>query len=163
MSDPSGDVEAGRPGMDPPDYADLVGATLERSGAGSFTLRIDLDGGAPQTSRGERHTMNIASFYDVDGDGTIDFEVWANLSSTGWGTSQFDNHEPSARYGADDDVEVEVIDGQLVLSFPASAVGGAQRLRWALAAEWGTYEDLRLGTMSRDLAPDDQRPAPFPA
>lgn len=159
VRDPAGDVDA--PALtDPPAYADLTAAHLGLADR-EATLRVDLRGGAPHASE-DGHTMNVASFYDVDGDGEIDYEVWANLSPSGWGTSWFDNRQDRALYGADDQVAVEVDEEQLVLRFPVAYLGEASTFRWSLAAEWGSYESLNLGRMSQDYAPDDGVPAPFP-
>lgn len=159
IRDPAGDVTTALL-ADPPEYADLLGGHLRLDGD-EATLRVQLGGGAPERSR-EDHTLNVASFYDIDGDGGIDYEVWANLSPSGWGTSWFDNREGRARFGADDRVAVEVADGELVLRFPVSYLGQARSFRWSLATEWGTYDALATGRTSRDDAPDEGRPAAFP-
>lgn len=159
VQDPAGDVES--PLLtDPPDYADLRAGSLAIDGD-EATLSVSFHTDTPERSDDD-HTMNVASFYDVDGDGRIDYEVWANLSSTGWGTSWFDNREGTALFGADDEVEVEITPAAMVLRFPHRYLGGAEAFRWALAAEWGTYEALTTGSMTSDLAPDDGQPARFP-
>lgn len=45
-----------------------------------FELAIDLAGDVPTRATDDDHTMNVASFYDLDGDGQIDAEVWVNLA-----------------------------------------------------------------------------------
>lgn len=157
--DPAGDVEDPLL-VDSPDYADLISASIEVVDA-VVTLSVGFAGRTPERSDDD-HTMNVASFYDVDGDGSIDYEVWGNLSSTGWGTSWFDNREGQALFGADDEVEVSVTPEELVLQFPHRYVGGSGSFRWALAAEWGTYEALATNQMTSDRAPDEGRPANFP-
>lgn len=159
LTDPTGDVEE-PPLADAPPYADLVVAALEIDGD-TATLSIRLGADTPEASE-DGHTMNVASFYDVDGDGAIDYEVWANLSPDGWGTSWFDNRERRALYGADDEVEVTATPDALVLRFPHSYLGDAEVFRWALASEWGSYEALSTGLMTSDHAPDDGAPARFP-
>ena len=106
--------------------------------------------------------MNIASFYDVDGDGRIDFEVWANLAARGWGGSWFDNRAGAARYGDKAEVGITVAGDEVVLRFPLSHLGGLDRFRWALASEWGRYEALSTKATARDDAPDDDGAARFP-
>lgn len=159
VQDPTGDVDEPLL-VDAPEYADLRAGSIEIDGD-RVTLSVSFATETPETSDDD-HTMNVASFYDVDGDGTVDYEVWANLSSTGWGTSWFDNGRKQALYGSDDEVEVEVTPAALVLTYPRSYLGDARTFRWALAAEWGTYEALTTGRMTSDRAPDDGRPARFP-
>lgn len=159
LVDPVGDVD--EPVLvDAPDYADLASASIE-VGDGAVTLSVSFSGRTPERSDDD-HTMNVASFYDVDGNGSIDFEVWANLSSSGWGTSWFDNRDGRALFGADDEAEASVTPDALTLHFPHEYLGDAGSFRWALAAEWGTYEALATNQMTSDRAPDEGRPADFP-
>src|SRR5688572_29510098 len=145
----------------PPAWADLVGGTLIRRADG-FELRVRLGGGTAPTTTDEDHTMNVASFYDVDGDGRIDFEVWVNLAANGWGPSWFDNTRKKGRFGDKSGVTVAVERDEVVLRFPLSHIGGAERLRWSLASEWGRYEVLGTDATARDDAPDFDAAARFP-
>jgi hypothetical protein len=145
-----------------PDWADLAEATLLREDD-RFTRTVGFGAPAPTTSGSGDHTMNVASFYDVDGDGYIDFEVWANLADGGWDTAYWDNTGDGSAFSDDDEVDVAVTDGRLVLTFPATLVADAWQLRWAVASEYGRYEVLGTSLTARDDLPDDDRPAPFPA
>lgn len=161
VSDPRGDTESARP-TPGPRHADLVGGLLERHPEDGYRLALDLDGGAPEGARDGDHTMNVATFYDLTGDGHVDVEVWANLADGGWDTAFFDNRAGEAAYAADDDITVDVEDGRLVLRFPLAVLDGAERLRWAVASEWGRYEQLGSPLSVRDEMPDEGAPAPFP-
>lgn len=156
LDDPAGDVT----GVGSPDWADLRGARLIRDGT-TFTLTHVLVGSAPRQGDGQ-NTMNIATFFDIDGDGTIDYEIWANLSPNGWGTSYFDEREGTARYAADDDVDVEVVDGDVQLRFPTSHLADAPSFRWSIASEYGPYQAIGTDAMARDYLPDDRSGRPFP-
>jgi hypothetical protein len=160
VSDPRGDVETLRIGS-PPRHADLVGGTLLRDGQG-YRLTIEVDGGMPEHARDGDHTMNVASFYDITGDGHIDVEVWANLADGGWDTARYDNRSGTAAFSDEDGIEVSVVDRRLVLELPLDVLDGAERLRWAVASEWGRYEELGTPMSARDEMPDDGAPAPFP-
>lgn len=144
----------------PPAWADLAGARLTRDDNG-FELRVRLAGGRAPSSTDAEHTMNIASFYDVDGDGAIDYEVWANVSDGGWGGSWFDNRNGEARYGDDAGVTWTPEGDAIVMRFPHTHLGGASRLRWSVASEWGRYEVLTSPASARDDAPDHDQPASF--
>jgi hypothetical protein len=150
------------PSLDPPPpWSDLTGATLTRAPEG-YELRVRLGGGsAPSTTDGD-HTMNVASFYDVDGDGTIDFEVWANLASSGWGTSYFDRPGGRSMFQDKSGVAVSTEGDALVLRFPLTHLGFAERFRWSVASEWGRYEVLGTTATARDDAPDNDAAARFP-
>lgn len=156
LDDPAGDVT----GVGSPDWADLWGARLVRDGT-TFTLTHVLVGSAPDQGDGQ-NTMNIATFFDIDGDGTIDYEIWANLSPDGWGTSYFDEREGTARYAADDDVDVEVVDGDVQLRFPTSHLADTPSFRWSIASEYGPYQAIGTDAMARDYLPDDRSGRPFP-
>lgn len=106
--------------------------------------------------------MNIATFFDVNGDGSIDFEVWANLASGGWGSSYFDNMNRKAFVQEKSGVAVAVEGADVVLRFPLSHLVFAERFRWALASEWGRYEVLGTVAMARDDAPENDAAARFP-
>lgn len=146
----------------PPPWADLAGATMIRRADG-FELRIRLGGGTAPSTTDEDHTMNIASFYDINGDGDIDFEVWANLASSGWGSSYFDNVKRRAYFAEKSGVKVVAEGPEVVLRFPLSHVGNAERFRWALGSEWGRYEVLSTEATARDDAPDNDAAARFPS
>lgn len=160
FTDPVGDLTPS-PADPPPPWADLAGATLIRRASG-FELRIELGGGSAPSTTDEDHTMNIASFFDVNGDGGIDFEVWANLSSGGWGSSYFDNRKRGGHFQGGSGVTVTVEGPHVVVAFPLSHLEGAERFRWALASEWGRYEVLGTLAMARDDAPDNDAAARFP-
>lgn len=161
VTDPQGDTESARV-TSGPRYADLVGGLLERHPSEGYRLAIDLDGGAPEGARDGDHTMNVATFYDLTGDGRVDVEVWANLADGGWDTAVYDNRTGEAAFSDDDDATVDVEDGQLVVRFPLAVLDGTERFRWAVASEWGRYEQLGTLLTVRDEMPDDGAPAPFP-
>jgi hypothetical protein len=106
--------------------------------------------------------MNIASFYDLDGDGTVDVEAWANVSSTGWGSAHFDNTTGRGGYQDKSGIRVTPEGDEVVLRFPLSHLKDARRFRWSVESEWGRYEALGSPTTSRDAMPDGGAPAPFP-
>lgn len=157
FTDPRGDLT---PSLDPPPpYADLTGGRLSRSGAG-FELRVRM--GGPVASNGPvDRTMNVASFFDIDGDGVIDYEVWANLADTGWGPAYFDNTGGGAKFGQASGVAVEVAGDELVLRFPLAHLADPPAFRWSLASEWGRYEVISTPAAARDDAPDNDGFARF--
>lgn len=145
----------------PPDHADLVRTEVMRDVDG-FTVRHELHGVAPPDTDDE-HTMNIATFFDVDGDGEVDHHVWANLSSSGWGSAYFDERSGTARYADEDDVEVHVDDeGRVVVRFPHGHLSDARSFRWSVGSEWGRYEVIGTDAAARDSAPEDHGSVPFP-
>jgi hypothetical protein len=140
-----------------------VSAQLARTGEG-FELRVRLGGGdAPERTSDDEHTMNIASFYDLDGDGGIDTEVWLNVASTGWGATWFDNVGDGGGFQDGSGVIVTTEGAEVVARFPLSHLGGASRFRYSLASEWGRYETIGTVAAARDDAPDDDKPMPFPS
>lgn len=149
------------PADPPPPWADLTGATLIRRADG-FELRVRLGGDAAPSTTDADHTMNVASFYDVNGDGSIDFEVWANLAARGWGSSYFDNVKRRAFFNDKSGVTVAAEGGEVVLRFPLSKLVHADQFRWALASEWGRYDVLGTVGTARDDAPDHDASARFP-
>ena len=160
IADPAGDVTPTP--LDPaPKFADLTGARLIRRVDG-FELRVRLNDAAPSASPDDDHTMNIASFYDVDGDGSINFEVWLNLGPGGWGGSWFDNDTEQAKFQEDAQLNITVEGNEVVAKFPVGHVGGAEQFRWSLASEYGRYEAIGTIAMARDDAPDNDQPAAFP-
>jgi hypothetical protein len=158
LSDPEGDV-TGSPVERPPAWVDLLGATLTRSTEG-WELRVRVAGGqAPDSSGSQEHTMNLAFFADLDGDGAVDAQIWANLADHGWGAGWFPP-EPPNRFGEASEVTITPEGDEVVLRFPASHLP-AERLRWSVAAEWGRFEALGTAFTARDRAPD-AGPAHFP-
>ena len=145
-----------------PAWADLAGATLQRSSAG-YELRVSLAAAPPTVAPDDDHTMNIATFFDVDGDGVVDYEVWVTLADNGWGPAYFDDGRDRAWYAERSGVAVTVDGDEVVLRFGLNHLGGADRIRWALSSEWGRYEAIGTPTMARDQAPNGGRPADFPA
>ena len=160
ISDPFGDLTPS-PLDPPPPWADLVGADLTRD-ANGFTLIVRLGGGQAPTWTDNEHTMNIASFYDVDGDGQIDEEVWANLVSGGWGSASFDDRAKTARFEGDSGVTVTVAGDAIVLRFPLDHVANATNFRWSVASEWGQFAVINTTAAARDDMPDNDVPASFP-
>jgi hypothetical protein len=144
----------------PPPWADLAGATLTRAGD-RFELRVQLAGGAAPQKTDADHTMNVASFFDVDGDGNVDYEVWANLADGGWGGSWFDDRTGTSRFGDDAGVTWTPEGDSIVMRFDAPHVGNARNFRWSIASEWGRYETLDGPASVKDDAPDDDQPADF--
>lgn len=161
MTDPVGDPTPSAAAPRPA-WADLAGGSLLIAGD-TVELRIRLADQVPDAAPDEEHTMNIASFFDVDGDGVIDYEVWVNLNEGGWGPAYFDGVDGGARFGDASGVTVAVAGDELVLAFPSGHLGGAQRLRWSLASEWGRYEAIGTPVMARDDAPDDDQPVDHPS
>lgn len=143
----------------PPSSVDIARAALTRSAAG-FELRVEFAGEVPQRQADDR-TMNVASFYDVTGDGEIDYEIWANLADNGWGPGYLDRREERARFMHDSGVQVWAQGNRLIHRFPLTHLGAATSLRWAVASEWGSYEVISTPAAARDLAPD-HTPATFP-
>jgi len=147
----------------PPAWADLLGAHLTRN-ANGFELRVRLGGGdAPESSGDDAHTMNVASFFDIDGDGKIDYEVWANIASGGWGASYFDDVHHTGGYEEKSGVAVTTAADEVVIRFPLDHVGDAAQFRWSIASEWGRYAAIGTDQAARDDAPDDDGAATFPA
>lgn len=158
VTDSEGDVSG--PALErPPAWVDLLGATLSR-GVEQWELRIRVAGGvAPASSGSEEHTMNLAFFADLDGDGSVDGQIWANLADRGWGTGWFPP-EPPNRFDDESEVELTTEGDEVVLRFPASHLP-VEHLRWSLASEWGRYATLGTDATARDRAPDTG-PAHFP-
>ena len=161
ITDKAGDVTASP--LDPsPAWADLLGARLTRSAAG-FALRVRLGGGAaPQKTSDDDHTMNIASFYDLDGDGRIDTEVWLNVASSGWGATWFDNVGDGGGFQEGSGVTVTTEGDEVVARFPLTHLSGQERFRWAVASEWGRYETIGTVAAARDDLPDNDNIVAFP-
>jgi hypothetical protein len=148
VGDPTGDVR-GLTGA--PAYADLTGASLMRASDG-FTLHVSFAGAVPHRQGSDGEVVNVATFVDLDGDGQVDYEVWATLADDGWGSSY---RTPSgARFGDDSGVRVRPEGSGLVLSFPLAHLERARLFRWAVGAEHGSVEQVASGTTARDNAPD---------
>jgi hypothetical protein len=161
ISDAAGDLTPS-PLDRPPAWADLLAARLVRTSEG-FELRVRLNGGAaPQRTADAEHTMNIASFYDIDGDGRIDTEVWLNVASGGWGATWFDNVGDGGGFQDGSGVTVAPEGDEVVARFPLTHLSGAERFRWAIASEWGRYETIGTVAAARDDLPDDDNIARFP-
>jgi hypothetical protein len=120
-----------------------------------FELRVRVGGGTAPSSSDDEHTMNVASFYDVDGDGTIDYEVWANVAAGGWGSSYFDDVHGGGGFQKQSGVTVAPEGDEVVMQFPATHLTGATRFRWSIASEWGRYDALGTLATARDAMPDD--------
>ncbi len=144
----------------PPEYTDIAAATLTRAADG-FTLRVRFADELPQRQQNDDRTMNVASFFDVTGDGEIDYEIWANLADNGWGPSYRDNRNSKARFMADSGVRVTAEGRSLVFRFPLRHLDDARTLQWATASEWGSYGTISTAAAARDYAPNT-RAAPFP-
>jgi hypothetical protein len=165
FADPVGDLTPSL--LDPPPpWADLAGARLKLAPPGSapaFELRVKLGTTAPATTDAS-HTMNIASFYDVDGDGVPDYQVWVNLASNGWGGAYFDqgpNRGPN-RFGAESQVTITLDAAEVVIRFPTSLLRDATSFRWSVASEWGTYTTIGTDLAARDDAPDNDQAVTYP-
>ena len=150
VDDPAGDLSRSVEGA--PDAADIVAVELSRSGD-AVEVRTTFAGAVPTRQSGGKG-MNVASFYDVDGNGVVDYEVWASLADDGWGTGHLDRREERATFGPSTGIAVSVQGRTLVTTFPADRIGGAKRFRWSAASEWGSYEAMAASTSARDYAPD---------
>ncbi|MFL6207094.1 MAG: hypothetical protein ACJ739_17250 [Acidimicrobiales bacterium] len=160
VTDPAGDATRATGGQ--PAWADLTGATLIRFDQ-YFELRVRFGDRAPTSSGSSDKTMNVATFFDVDGDGVVDYEVWANLADGGWDGSWFDDREDRSAFGDDAAMDVVVDGDELRVLFPPQHVGEADAFRWSLASEYGGYSLLGTGDTARDDAPDDDQAVAFPA
>ena len=152
VTDPRGDTTSPLLGS-APEWADLVGGSVERTGTGDVTLTMVL-ATEPEPPH-EGTTMNVAAFQDLTGDGQIDLEVWANWSADGWFPSWRDNLDGAAAYGDDTGIEVRADGPELTLVVPAERFGDTDSWRWSLGLEWGRYEWLGTSAAAHDLAPDE--------
>lgn len=160
FDDPVGDARGGLD--DPPAWADLAGARLVRNGD-AYGLSVRLGGGTvPQRAPAGR-TMNVATFFDADGDGTVDFEIWANLGPEGWGAAYYDNTDRTGGFGEESNVTVEVREQSLELIFPDVLLDRAGRFRFSLASEYGSLDVLGSDYAHRDDAPDGGQAVTFPS
>jgi hypothetical protein len=151
VSDPAGDLSRSLEGT--PASADIVAVTLRRSGS-TVEVRTRFAAAVPTRQSGGKG-MNVASFYDVDDNGIVDYEVWASLADDGWGTGHLDRREERASFGPSTGIEVRVEGDTLVTTFPLDRIGGADVFRWSAASEWGSFESMAASTSARDYAPDD--------
>lgn len=151
VADPTGDLDRGVETA--PSSADIVAVELTRAG-GTIEVRTTFAAAVPTRMNGDKG-MNVASFYDVDGNGIIDYEVWASLADNGWGTGHLDRREEKASFGPSSGITVTVEGHTLITRFPVERVGGAKSFRWSAASEWGTYESMAASTSARDYAPDE--------
>ena len=152
VTDPQGDTTSPLLGS-APEWADLVGGSVERSGTGDVTLTLVL-AAEPEPPR-EGTTMNVAAFHDLTGDGNIDVEVWANWSADGWFPSWRNNIDGVAAYGDDTGIEVRADGAELQLVVPAERFDDTTSWRWSMGMEWGRYEWLGTSAAAHDLAPDE--------
>jgi hypothetical protein len=151
VSDPAGDLSRSLEGA--PASADIVEVTLRRSGS-TVEVRTKFAAAVPTRQSGAKG-MNVASFYDVDDNGIVDYEVWASLADDGWGTGHLDRREERASFGPATGIEVSVEGDTLVTTFPLDRIGGADVFRWSAASEWGSFESMAASTSARDYAPDE--------
>lgn len=159
FNDPVGDATPGVGTDEPPPWSDLAGGALERRGD-AYALAVRLGGAAPERAPGSE-TMNIASFYDVDGDGAIEYEIWVNLGPDGWGPVWYDDRG-NAVPGEESNVTVEVEGDEVRLLFPGVMLGSPSRLRFSLASEYGELSVIGSSFARRDDAPDDDQAVSFP-
>jgi len=158
FDDPVGDAVGGLD-ADPPPWTDLAGGSLEHRD-GVYRLAVELGGDAPERAPGSE-TMNIASFFDIDDDGTVDHEIWVNLDGEGWGPVRYDDRGTVAP-GAESGVTIEVRGRSVILAFPASVIGAPEGLRFSTASEYGAIEVIGTDFARRDDAPDDDQAVSFP-
>lgn len=159
FTDPVGDATPGVGSGAPPPWTDLAGGSLERR-ADAYRLIVRLGGDAPTRAPGSE-TMNIASFYDVDGDGSIDYEIWVNLGPDGWGPVWYDD-QGNAAPGEDSNVTVEIEGDEVRLVFPGVMLASPDRLRFSIASEYGELTTIGSSFARRDDAPDDDQAVSFP-
>lgn len=151
ISDPAGDLSTSLEG--PPSSADVLAVQLDRTGD-VVEVRTTFAGQVPTRTEGAKG-MNVASFYDVDGNGIVDYEVWVSLADNGWGTGHLDRRERESSFGPSTGIEVSVRGDTLVTRFRLDRIGGVERFRWSAASEWGSYESMAASTSARDYAPDE--------
>lgn len=150
ITDPVGDATRNLAAGNPK-WADLAGGRLVRRPDG-YELQIMLGAAAPGSVSTDDPTMDISSYYDVDGDGRIDYEIGAILADDGWSTSWYDGRKA---HFTGTGVTATAAGDVLTLRFPLDHLGGAATFRWSLASQYGTYEQLGTPVAARDDAPDD--------
>ena len=159
FDDPVGDATSGQTVGTPPSWSDLAGGSLEREGD-AYRLTIRLGGAAPQTAPGAE-TMNIATFFDTDGDGAVERELWVNLGANGWGPVWYDD-KGNAAAGERSNVTVVVEGDEVRLLFPDVMLEKPDRLRFSMASEYGPLTVIGTDQARRDDAPNDDRVVSFP-
>lgn len=159
VEDHAGDVSSA---AGAPPWADLLGARVTRARDG-FELRVRLAGGTTPERSPDDNTMNVASFFDLDDDGVVDYEIWANLGPDGWGASYYEGESGAAYHGAQSFVEVVPEGDEVVLRFALVHLDRAESFRWSIASEWGPYESIGTDAMARDQAPDVGASTAFPS
>lgn len=159
LEDATGDLR-GLEAARAPGHADLREVVLTM-GADEGRITIAFADPAPEAGEDDE-ILNVATYHDVTGDGQVDYEIWASMTANGWGTSWFDLRAGTARYAADDDVDVEVVDGVVVLTFPPSHLDDTRSGQWLASSEWGTAVTISSGTSAIDDAPDDRSGAAWP-
>jgi hypothetical protein len=157
FDDPVGDAVGGLD-QDPPAWADLAGATLERQD-NAYRLTVRLGDTAPETAPGAA-TMNVATFFDVDGDGGIDHELWVNLGEGGWGPVWYEGDR--AYPGEASNVTMIVEGDEVRLLFPDVMLDQPERLRFSVASEYGELDVIGSSYAHRDDAPDGDQAVAFP-
>ena len=145
VRDARGDVAGSAPG-----YVDLTGATLRRDG-NRFRLAVTSAAGLPSRSTGDT-TMNVVTFFDLDGDGQVDYEVWATLSDNGWSSSY--RTPRGGKFGSRSGVDVSASANVLTLGFPVSHLEGDRAFRWTVGSEHGSFGQVAAGATAKDYAPD---------
>lgn len=157
FDDPIGDAVGGLD-QDPPAWADLAGASLERQG-NAYRLTVRLGDVAPEPAPGSA-TMNVATFFDVDGDGGIDHELWVNLGESGWGPVWYEGDR--AYPGEASNVTVVVEGDEVRMLFPDVMLDQPERLRFSVASEYGELSVIGSSYAHRDDAPDGDQSVSFP-
>ena len=160
FDDPVGDATPGVGPQPPPSWTDLAGGSLERQGD-AYRLTIRLGGDAPATASGAQ-TMNVATFFDIDGDNGIEHELWVNLGADGWGPVWYDERG-GAIPGEASNVTVVVDGDEVRLLFPDVMIDRPDRLRFSMASEYGELAQIGSSFARRDDAPDGDRAVSFPA
>ena len=160
FDDPVGDATEGVSTGTPPAWTDLAGGSLERQGD-AYRLTVRLGGDAPETAPGAE-TMNIATFFDVDGDAGIEYELWVNLGVEGWGPVWYDD-QGNAAPGEDSNVTVIVEGNEVRMLFPDVMLDAPDRLRFSMASEYGELAQIGSSFARRDDAPDNDQSVAFPS
>lgn len=159
FDDPVGDATPGVGAGQPPAWTDLAGGSLERQG-NAYRLTVRLASEAPQTAPGPE-TMNIATYFDIDGDDGVEYELWVNLGRSGWFPVWYDDKGNAIR-GDDTNVTVVVEGDEVRLLFPDVMIDEPEQLRFSIASEYGPLTSIGSSTARRDDAPDGDRAVAFP-